>query len=283
MKEMLEKRQNEKFHAIRKQPIYDREIYIPVRNTKLRVLEYMPQNRGDVLPVVFDMHGGGFTNGYPEEDDYLCRRMSDELGIRVFSIEYRLAPEFPYPEGQMDVYESIAYFAEHAEEYKIQADKMVVCGHSAGANLALTAVMRAKESSRFAVRGMILDYPPLDMATPAQEKFYIEGCIPIELSNLFNACYCLPQQSREPLCSPVFASDEMLSKLPPATVITCEFDSLREEAEKFALRLAVNGVEVTLRRFLGEKHAFTIQYSRPAAAEAIQMMIQGAGRYLSLL
>ncbi len=277
---VLEKRQKDKFAAIRPHPIYDHELRIPVRGTNIRCLEFVPKAEGK-LPVVFDFHGGGFTNGYPEEDDAFCREVCDQLGVRVFSIEYRLAPAHPYPEGQLDAYETIAYMAAHADTYQIDPSRMVVCGHSAGGNLAVTCAMRAADTREFSLRGMILDYPPLDMATPAREKFYTEGCIPVELADIFNACYCTGEQARDPLCSPGYISDDGLRKLPPATIITCEIDSLREEAERFAIRLAANGVEVTVKRFLGVKHAFSVEYENPASPEAIRLMIRGIERYLT--
>lgn len=279
MRAMLEKRQKAKFAAIRQTPLYDRELHVPVRGAEIRCLEFVPNDDG-ILPVVFDLHGGGFTNGYPEEDDWFCRQVCDRLGVRVFSIDYRLAPDHPYPEGQKDVYETISFFVDHAEQYRIRTDKMVVCGHSAGGNLAVTTAMRASMEGRFAFCGMILDYPPLDSATPAKCKFYTEGCIPVELADLFDACYRLPEQAREPMCSPIFADDETLSRLPPATIVSCEIDSLRDEEEAFATRLVKNGVEVTARRFLGQKHAFTVQYDNPAALEAIQLMIRSIRNYL---
>lgn len=278
---ILEQRQREKYKAIRKNPIYDKTLFIPVRGTDIRCLEYIPQKSEGNLPVVFDIHGGGFTNGYPEEDDFICRQICDRLQVRVFSIEYRLAPQFPYPEGQLDVYETIAYFADHAEEYKILTEKMVVCGHSAGGNYALAAAMHSVRERKFSFRGMILDYPAIDIATPAKDKFYTEGCIPIELSNIFNACYCLPEQTRDLYCSPGFAGEDILRQLPPATIITCEIDSLREEAETFGSRLAASGVEVIMRRFAGEKHAFTVQYDNPVALEALEMMIKSINRYFT--
>ena len=281
MQALLDKRQAEKRAAIRKRPLYDREIKLPVRDTMLRCLEFIPKKEAK-LPVFFDFHGGGFTNGFPEEDDLICRTVCDRLGVRVFSIDYRLAPRFPYPEGQLDCYEAINYIVTHADEFEILTDRMVVCGHSAGGNHALTAAMRAAAECKFSFCGMILDYPPLDIATPAKDKFYTDGCIPIELSDLFNACYCKPEQAADPMCSPYFASDEVLSKLPPATVITCEIDSLRDEAEQFASRLSALGKEVTIRRFLGEKHAFSVQYSNPAALEAIELIVASTRKYLYL-
>lgn len=278
--EKLKQRQRTKFEAIRKVPIYDREIYVPVRGTKIRCLEYIPKSEKAAFPVVFDVHGGGFTNGYPEEDDYFCRQVCDQLGVRVFSIDYRLAPEYPYPEGQLDTYETIAWIHDHYEEYGILPDKMAACGHSAGGNLVLTSAMRAVTDNRFSFCGLILDYPPLDMATPAADKFYIDGAIPMELSDLFNSCYCLPGEAKEALCSPLFSADDLLQKLPPTTLISCEIDSLREEEEKFASRLIANGVEVTMRRFVGQKHAFTIVYDNPAALEAHKLMINSIERYL---
>ncbi|MCD8096857.1 MAG: alpha/beta hydrolase [Lachnospiraceae bacterium] len=280
MRKCLDERQEKKFAAIRKEAIYDREIRIPVRGAQIRCLEYAPRENGQKLPVIFDMHGGGFTNGYPEEDDLMCRQMCDRLQARVFSIDYRLAPEFPYPEGQLDVYETIRYFAVHEDAFQIRADQMITIGHSAGANYALPSAMRACEEHAFSLRGIILDYPPLDMVTPTKDKFYTEGCIPMELSDLFNACYCLPEQAGEPFCSPAFAPDELLRCLPPVTILPCEIDSLRDEAEQFGLRLARLRVEVTLRRYVGLSHAFNLNYDLPASQESIDMMVRQAGKYL---
>lgn len=281
MRSILKNRQIAKFQAIRTNPIFDQEIRIPVRNTEIRCLEYIPKQNG-ILPVVFDIHGGGFTNGFPEEDDWFCRQVCDRLQIRVFSIDYRLAPDFPFPEGQLDVYEVIRYIVDHSESFGICPDRMVICGHSAGGNLAMATVMRAIESKDFSFRGLILDYPPLDLATPARDKFYVEGCVPVDLADLFNQCYCGPEEAAQPLCSPRFVSDETLRYFPPATIVTCEIDSLRDEAEEIASRLLSNGVEVTAKRFLGQKHAFSIQYDNPASLEAIEMMINGIQRYLHL-
>lgn len=279
MRAMIESRQITKRQAIRSNPIYDREIFIPVRDTQIRCLEFIPKQTG-TLPVLFDFHGGGFTNGFPEEDDYFCRLACDRLQMRVFSIEYRLAPDHPYPEGQLDGYEVVSYLAENHEAYGIDPDKMVISGHSAGGNIAVSVVLRGMENRNLSFKGMVLDYPPLDVATPAKDKFYTEGCIPIELSDLFNASYRRPEQAADPMCSPRFLSDDVLKTLPPAVVVSCEMDSLREEDEEFATRLIANGVEVTAKRFLGQCHAFTVQYDNPAALEAIDMMVSGIGRFL---
>ncbi len=280
MRAWLDERQRTKCAAIRENPIYDKELFLPIRGTKIRCLEFIPTSEG-CLPAVFDVHGGGFTNGYPEEDDLICRRICDELQVRVFSIDYRLAPDYPFPEGQLDVYEAISYIVTNAEAFGVDPERIAACGHSAGGNLVLGSALRAVESGAFALKGLILDYPSLDMATPPAEKFFIEGCIPIALSDLFNACYMLPEQSRDFLCSPCFAPDEMLRRLPPVTMLSCEIDSLRVENEALAARLVSLGVEVTARRFLGQAHAFNVKYDNPAAMESISLMVRSLRSYLS--
>ncbi len=261
IREIIEKRQKIKFEAIRDVPVYDRELQIPLEGRSLRCLEYWPDGMEDtILPAVLDFHGGGFTNGYAEEDDLFCRRAADMLPVRVYSFEYRLAPDHPYPEGALDVYEAILYVLARPEEFRIDPARFVLSGHSAGATLALSAMLRsidgmeaeqaeagqgvrqgnaqAEAERETAFRpltgaisplGLILDYAPLDVATPGTEKEVIGNVISGELAELFNRCYCTKDQAREPYCSPYYATDEQLRRLPPTMFISCEMDKLRKE------------------------------------------------------
>ena len=288
IRKLLDDRQVVKFNAIRKDPMFDKEIHVPVRDCEIRCLEFVPKDLKDEdgkkkeqLPVVFDVHGGGFTNGYPEEDDYICRRLADNLKVRVFSIDYRLAPDHPYPEGQLDVYEVVKHIHDHAEEYGILPEKMIIQGHSAGGNLSTTCVIRSIESGDFSFIGQILDYPPLDFITDPNDKFWTEGAIPPHLVAAFDACYALPEQRKEYLVSPLYTPDEILAKFPSTVIISCEIDSLRDEEEAYALKIAKNGVEVTLKRVLGAKHAYSIVYEDPKSLESYQMMEEGVRRFIS--
>lgn len=256
--------------------ILGKEIFIPTRDGKIRCLIYKPKNKKEMSPVFFDVHGGGFVTGLPEDDDRFCDKVRNELDIVVISIDYRLAPEFKFPTDKNDVYDVVKYVHLHKDEFEIDPNNMSIGGHSAGANISIAVCMMAKEKNEFSFRCQILDYPPLDLATPATEKFYTEGAIPPEIASLFDKCYRNEEDAKNPYCSPVYATEEQLKDLPPAVVITCEIDSLRDEGEDYAQKLIKAGIETTAKRFYGVRHGFTIgDFDLPESIEAHKMMIDG--------
>lgn len=259
--------------------VHGKEVYIPTRSGKTRVLIYTPEAEGPV-PVYFDVHGGGFIMGYPENDDEFCQRVCDTLQIKVVNIEYRLAPEYPCPCDKEDVYDVIRYVHEHAREFGINPDKMAVGGHSAGANISAVVAKWAKEKAEFSLRCQILDYPPMDVQTNPYQKFFTDGAIPPHIADVYNDCYIDHAHAGDSDCSPTYCSDEELMGQCPAVVLTCEIDSLRDEGEEYALRLMKAGVEVTAKRFLGVSHGFTMHRDDPRALEGQQMMIEGLRKYL---
>lgn len=279
--EIIAKRQEQKRIIIENQKNTGEPVIIPTRDGSSRCLMYRPDGVKGTLPLFLDIHGGGFTNDFPEADDPFCRKVADTLGICVITIEYRLAPEFPYPCGLQDAYDVVKYVHDHAEQFQIDPEHMAIGGHSAGGNLAAAICQKAAQTEDFHLRCQILDYPPLDLAMPSSERYFPEGPLTPELSDIFNACYRLPEQAKEIGCSPLFAPDELLSKLPPAVILTAEKDCLREDGEQYALRLARNGVPVSLKRFVGAAHGFTIgSFLSPEAQEGHGMMIDGLKYYL---
>jgi acetyl esterase len=261
--------------------ILGKEIFIPTREGKIRCLMYKPKNNNENTPVFFDIHGGGFVTGLPEDDDRFCDKVRNELNIVVISIDYRLAPEFKFPTDKNDVYDVVKYVHLHKEEFGIDPNNMSIGGHSAGANISTVVCMMAKEKNEFSFKCQILDYPPLDLATPATEKFYTEGAIPPEIASMFDKCYRNEEEAKNPYCSPVYATEEQLKDLPPAIVITCEIDSLRDEGEDYAEKLIKAGIETTAKRFYGVRHGFAIgDFDLPESIEAHKMMIQGIKKYI---
>lgn len=257
---------------------------INTRNGAYRAAVYYPAgiNMNELttpLPVYFDIHGGGFVIGSLEQDDKLSRLISDTLNICVISMDYGLAPEHPWPQGIEDVYDIVNYYVKNADKYHIDTNNMAIGGHSAGGNIATVVAMMASETNDFAFKCQVLDYPPIDLAKNPYTKPVIKGAIPPEISVLYNSCYCTSEQSVNPYCSPIFASDEQLAKLPPAVVLVCEIDSLCDEGINYAMRLAQNGVEVTVRKFMNSRHGFTV-HSTEDAKYGQQMIIDGLKKYL---
>jgi len=279
--EIINKMRNGSIARAKASKILGEEIFIPTRDGKTRCLIYKSKNKKEMSPVFFDVHGGGFVTGLPEDDDKFCCKIRDELDITVISIDYRLAPEYKCPTDKNDVYDVVSYVSSHNEEFGIDPSSMAIGGHSAGANISTVVCMMAKEKNEFSFKCQILDYPPLDLATPATEKFYTEGAIPPEIALIFDKCYRTEEDAKNPYCSPVYATEEQLKNLPPALVITCEIDSLRDEGEDYAQKLVKSGIETIAKRFYGVRHGFTISdFDLPESKEAHQMMSDCIRKYL---
>lgn len=263
--------------------ITGKEIWLPTHAGQVRALCYRPDGASDreMLPLYLNLHGGGFIGGLPEGDDSFCKRVCEELRIMVVSIDYRLAPEYPCPADKEDAYDAALFLWEHAAEWGIDPDRIAVGGHSAGGNIAAVVCQMAKAQQTIPLCCQILDYPPMDLATDPFEKFYTEGAIPPQVAAHFDRCYRSIEMAKEPWCSPIYSSPEALVGLPPAVVITCEIDSLRDEGEQYATMLIQAGVETTAKRFLGAAHGFSMgSISEPMVDDAQRMMIDGLRRYL---
>jgi acetyl esterase len=254
---------------------------IPTRDGEVRVLVYTPELEPDKkLPVYFAIHGGGFVSGDAENIDFFCEQVCEELGILVVNINYRLAPEFPYPAAVNDCYDVVDYFVKNADKYNLDVDNMTIGGDSAGANLSTVTCIQAKESGAFNFKAQILAYPPTDLKTNALDKKSIEGAIPIQIALIFDSCYFSGDQGGEPYISPVYASDEQLIGLPPAVAFTAETDSLCDEGELYFNRLAALGNAVTFKRFIGAAHGFAMVPDDAVAVEAKRYMIDGIRYYI---
>lgn len=262
--------------AIGKSKLHGQELYIPTRAGTSRVLLYRPDLTEIAVPVYFHIHGGGFISGTIESWDPLCHKFCQELGIAVVNIEYRLAPEAPYPGGLEDVYDVIQYISRRAQEFGVLPERMAVGGDSAGANLSAAVSLMVADSGEFSLVCQILMYPITDFTLSPQQRYFTEGCITPEYQQLVYDAYC-PEISRrkEPYCSPGCAAEKQLRSQPTTLVLTAEIDGLRDEAEEYAHRLVRAGVEVTIRRFLGFFHGFVF-----VSEEAQQLILRTLRRCL---
>ncbi|MBR0397012.1 MAG: alpha/beta hydrolase [Eubacterium sp.] len=210
----------------------------------------------------------------------MCRKLADGAEACVINVEYPLSPEVKFPREKEQTYDVVSYVYHHPEEFKIDNQAMAVCGYSAGANIAAVVAMMAKEEGEFTFRCQALNYPPTDIATSAYDKFYTEGAIPRDIATLFDACYRLPEQAKDPHCSPLFADIEDLKGLPPAIVLTCEIDSLRDEGEEYAKHLMQAGVLTIAQRMLGARHGVTEQNDLPQSLESQEFLIRAMKLFL---
>lgn len=225
----------------------------------VRVYEPMPRPAGTLIW----MHGGGFALGSLEETDPLARRVAAATGYRVISVGYRLAPEHPYPSGLDDCVAVVRWAA--ATQRDGRAGRLVVAGESAGGNLAAAACLRLRDGGP-RIDAQILAYP---MTSRRDDGFASRGeplahwPDPAAIEYLWSL-YLGGNDPDDPFVSPLAAPD--LSGLPPALVITAEYDTLRDEGERYAARLADAGVPTRMLRMPGMLHGFLDQEAVPGIA-----------------
>ena len=213
---------------------------------------------GGLRPALVYFHGGGFVFGDLNTHDAVCRALAKESDAVVISVDYRLAPEHKFPAALEDAHAATLWAAANAASLGIDALRIAVGGDSAGGNLAAVAAMRCRDAGGPAPALQVLIYPVTDFSSyeTASHRELAEGYFLTRgAMDWFSAQYLTSSdQKRDPEVSPLLARD--LSGLPPALVITAEFDPLRDEGEAYAQRLRQAGVPVTLTRYPGMIHGF---------------------------
>jgi len=231
----------------------------------VQVRIYTPTAGSTARGCVFEIHGGGFMTGSIDMMDAWCQNVVGELGAVVVSVEYRLAPEHPFPAGLEDCYAALCWTAASADELGFDRDRLVIAGQSAGGGLAAATALLARDRGGPKLCFQLLEIPELDdrLETPSMKAFD-----DTPLWNRPNAVwswrhYLGPDHTGEvsPYAAPARAAD--LSGLPPAYVSTMEFDPLRDEGIEFGLRLLQAGVSVELHSFPGTFHGSALM---PGAA-----------------
>jgi len=248
----------------------------PVRE----LLVYRPTGGVRRAGLLVNLHGGGFVLGEGRDDDPYCRLLADETGAVVVNVDYVLAPEHRFPAAVHQVHDLLGWLARHAGEHGLDASRVVVAGHSAGGNLAVASALLARRTGAPGPHGLVVDYAPLDLATPpAQKAAPDEGAQQLAAAGArFNAWYLGDADGSDELASPLLARD--LTGLPPALVVTAELDLLRAEGDAFAARLAEAGVPVEHEVFAGCGHAFTHSGPEEQARAAWQRMARFVARVL---
>lgn len=235
---------------------------------------------GGPLPLLVYFHGGGWVLGGLQSHDGLCRRLANAAGCAVASVDYRLAPEHPFPAPLEDAELATAWLAERAPALGLDPQRLAVGGDSAGANLAIVVAIGARDGGGPALRYQLHFYPLTDLAmdTPSQALF-AEGHLLTRGSLAWFAQHYLGAAG-EPgdwRISPLRAPD--LSGLPPAYVMTASHDPLRDEGERFAQRLIESGVVTTVQRAEGQIHGFL---PMDAVLDAAVEVLETAARHLAL-
>ncbi|MGI5271405.1 alpha/beta hydrolase [Nonomuraea sp. CA-218870] len=212
-------------------------------------------DRGDgPLPVVVYFHGGGFVFGSVRRNDALGRDLAIRTGAVVVSVDYRLAPEHPFPAAADDAWTVVRDVFARPAFYQCDG-KVAVVGDSAGGNLAAVVAWQARDAG-LRLAHQVLIYPVLDarMDTPSYREFANGYGLDAAEMAWFLRQYAGDADPADPRLSPARLASA--AGLPPATVLTAECDVLRDEGERYAARLAEEGVPVDLRRFDGAVHSF---------------------------
>lgn len=254
----------------RKRAKIGKEQFVETSHGKIRVLEYGFDSKA-VAPLYVDMHGGGFALMSADSDEQMNVFFREQTGVKIVSIDYPKAPDYPYPIAVEAVYDVVLHYVSNADEYGINPQLVGVGGHSAGGNLATVTCIRAKERGDLTLRYQILDYPPLDLYTDPLSKPTPKKSMVIKMGVMFNACYIESEKAKDPCASPVFATTAQLVGLPPALIIVAGLDSLHDEGVRYANMLKSAGVDVELHDFPDSGHGFTLNNS-PESKRAHKMM-----------
>ncbi|HST65275.1 MAG TPA: alpha/beta hydrolase [Mycobacteriales bacterium] len=232
-----------------------REGWIDGPDGPLRLRIYRPAGDGP-LPALVYFFGGGWVLGTIDTSDAICRALANAAGCVTVSVGYRLAPEHKFPAALHDCAAAVRWVAANAAEIGVDPGRLAVGGDSAGGNLAAAVTLLCRERGP-ALAHQLLVYPNTDFAadTPSRREA-VDRLLFNRISVEWYYGHYLESTSdgADPLVSPLRAPD--LSGLPPATVVTAEYDPLRDEGEAYAARLAEAGVPVELRRFDGMIHGF---------------------------
>jgi acetyl esterase len=225
------------------------------------------------LPALLYFFGGGWVLGTIDTADGVSRSLANSSGALVIVVGYRLAPEHPFPAAIDDCYAALRWVAGHAGEIGADPSRLAVGGDSAGGNLAAGVTLLARSDGP-ALAGQLLVYPNTDQLADDESMRAAED--PFLFNRHSVAWYrrhylADPADAANPLTSPLRA--ESLAGLPPALVITAEYDPLRDQGEAYARRLSEAGVQVELSRYPGMAHGFftmagTVDASRAAIAQA---------------
>ncbi|MFG3054858.1 alpha/beta hydrolase [Kitasatospora sp. NPDC048239] len=233
------------------------EHRIPGPGGELTVRIYRPAGAAGRLPALLYLFGGGWTLGSPDTSDAICRSLTNAVGCVTASVGYRLAPEHPFPAAVHDCRAAARWLVEQADSLGIDPARLAVGGDSAGGNLTAALTLIARDEGGPALRHQLLVYPNTDhRADTASLREHDDPALFNRRSVAWYWGHYLadPADGDHPHASPLRAAD--LSGLPPATVITAEYDPLRDEGEQYAEALRAAGVPVEARRYAGMPHGF---------------------------
>ncbi|HGP3326839.1 alpha/beta hydrolase [Acinetobacter baumannii] len=244
--------------GVKQDASYQQSLYVEVSDsTEIEVRVYVPYSLENTKqrPALVFAHGGGWCLGSLDAWDRTCRLLAETTQQVVFSVDYRLAPEFKFPTPLNDFFTAFRYIYENASRFGVDQNRVAVGGDSAGANIAAATCLMAKQLPEIKVSHQLLFYPALDATMSSKSHHqYAEG-YGLDSSTMV---YCWDQyvqdesEKHNGLVSPLLA--QSLEGLPDATIFVCEYDPVREDGERYAQRLQEAGIHTKLHFLEGMIH-----------------------------
>jgi acetyl esterase len=238
-------------------------------DTRLRV--YWPQGERSSLPIVVYFHGGGWVVGATPENDQLVRRLVNRTDAIFVLVEYRLAPEHPFPIPVEDCFRGTTWAHDNAVEIGGDPHLIAVAGDSVGANLATVVSLMCKDRGGPELAFQLLVYPCTDMTPERWTSMIDHGTgytLTADAMRWFCDQYASIDDRAHPYAAPINATD--LTGMPPTFLLTAEYDPLCDEGEAYAEALRQAGVAVESRRYLGQVHGFFLRSASLDAATRAQ-------------
>jgi acetyl esterase len=257
--------------------VEDRKL--PSAASEIPVRIYTPAGQPPFGVLVY-FHGGGWVIGDIAMTDQPCRLLANASGCMVVSVEYRLAPEYKFPAGPEDCYAAAKWVADNAVSLNVDPKRIAVGGTSAGATLAAAVTLMAQDRGGPRLAYQLLVYPATttELTTASHREFAKDSYYILSRADMqwfWGHYLARSEDSKNHYACP--ANAKRLSGLPPAFVITAEYDPLRDEGEAYAARLSEEGVSTILKRYDGVTHGF---FGMPALLEKSKVAIQDAAAAL---
>lgn len=255
------------------------DVILPLPEQPVRVRLYRDVTRHP-RPLLLWLHGGGFAGGTLDDIDVTCAGLARRTGLTVISLDYRLAPENPFPAALHDTYDALIWLSENGEAFGGDG-RVAAGGQSAGANLVAAACLKARDQGRQSVIRQILCYPSLDFGYDSDSHRLFDGVLLARHDSEWLDSLYLAGQPVTPYAAPLTAHD--LSGLPPALILGAGLDPLRDDARRYARRLTDHGVATVYLEYDNTPHAFlNFPGALSVAWTAMQDIADDLASFLSL-
>jgi len=246
---------------------------------KIRVRIYSPKDRSsEPLPVVMYYHGGGMMMGSLEQYEPIVKRLCEKSGAMIVAVDYRMSPEYKHPTAINDSYTALIWAQREARSFGGDPKKLAVAGDSGGGLLAAVMTQMARDQSGPKLSYQVLIYPAVGMRGDSKSMdLFASGYVfgREELEWAYGSWIHSPDQLNDPTVSPILADN--FSNLPPAYVVSAEYEVMRDDIEDYAGLLSEAGVPTVLRRFDGTVHPFV---SMAGVIDAGKVAIDDAAAHL---